>query len=1122
MINFYLKNSAFRGYAQSFRANINYVDLDILYRDARISIYNLLNLSTSLRLRFLICINILFSKELNQNEKIYHEFYFCSRAERILSKFQIFSAIDSAFEKIRNSVDTFISHGSGWSIENITHIDINIGNYRPLFAGCGNFKLPQKLRKKRALINVKCKLNQCFLYAVLAKLYPVSVNACYSSHYKKYLSRIRYDFLKFPVTIDQIPNFEKKNNLQISVYGYDEDIFPIYNGKNNTTKIQLLLYKKHFFTIRNFNKLLHSEKYIHHYCLNCLSGFKKKHTLKSHELICLNFTPQKVTMPTIEKNILKFENTDKKSKHTFVCYADFETVLKPVSSSQPCPQKSYTQRIESHMAISYGLIVLGLNDEIIYSTNYIGLDAVSHFLRTLKKISFKLINVIRDIAPMSYVESFEYNKCCLCKKDFLATDRKCRHHSHAFGNIIGLAHNKCNLAYRNKAFFPVVIHNLKGYDSHLILKELGPDFCNNISIIPVNTQKFNTFRIDQIKFIDSFNFLSSSLSTLVQNLNDSNYEFPIFNSFYRNEKNRFLLKQKSFFPYSYLTDSNVLNEKYLPPRDCFYNTLTNEHISEADYDHVKLVFKAFKCRTFKDYLSLYQMSDVVLLSEVFTSYRNMILKNYNLDPVYFVSSADLSWNCGLLISKAELQLFTDVTMYIFLESQIRGGICLLGKRHSIANNPYIPDTFDPTREHSYILTLDAINLYGKCLSEQLPIGHFKWLNKEEINNFNIFDYGKTSDRGFFLEVDLIYPPRLHNKHNCLPLAANHIQITYEMLSSYQKALLEKSNINFVRNNRKLVPNFYEKKHYVTHYLALQFYIQQGLIVKKIHRILCFRQEAWIKKYVELNTVKRQNASNMSEKSLFKQMTNSFFGRTLMNTRKRINIQGAFTVDQCRKKLNSPLLEYFENVNENFTLFKMKKKNVLLNKPIYTGFTVLELSKIHIYTLFYCHFQKQYGENCELLYTDTDSLYLEIRAKDVYKDLSNIFSDIMDLSNFPNDHFLYSTQNAGKLGALKCESTVPIREFVGLKSKMYACFYADEIKKTAKGVKKQTLLNIRGEIYKNVLYEESVLRHQQTNIISKHHELSTVIQNKISLSCFYDKKYLLDSLHSLAYGHFSIK
>ncbi|GFQ91680.1 uncharacterized protein TNCT_710091 [Trichonephila clavata] len=175
---------------------------------------------------------------------------------------------------------------------------------------------------------------------------------------------------------------------------------------------------------------------------------------------------------------------------------------------------------------------------------------------------------------------------------------------------------------------------------------------------------------------------------------------------------------------------------------------------------------------------------------------------------------------------------------------------------------------------------------------------------------------------------------------------------------------------------------------------------------------------------------------------------------MINVRRKISIKGSLTVEGCKKNLSTPLLDYFEPINDSLTNFKMKIINLVLDKPIFIGFCVLELSKLQMYKLYYSHFKSYYGSKCELLYTDTDSIYMNIETEDVYKDLRRNFKSILDLSNFERNNPMFDDSNKGKLGLLKSETIQPIKEFIGLKCKMYAFNYGNTIKKTAKGIKKK--------------------------------------------------------------------
>ena len=1127
MIQFNLIGTAHRGFLKTYRASLrNYIDPNQVFVDSQPAIKAILNLGVVLRIRFMLCMSILMVKNENQNDERKQTFYFCSNVERLLSSYQISDKIGDSFKKITQSLDAFIRNGSGWTIKQIETLDVHIGKYREMRGGCADVKLPPSLKNKKALLSIQCKNDFCFLYSIIAKLFPKRRNQNRSKQYDKYLKYFKARATDFPMKIKNIPHFEKNNKIRINVYASEKgDIYPIHVSKNNyRNECDLFLYKNHYFLIKSFKRLLSSKTNCRFFCKLCMNGFKRESSLAVHKSLCNKKKPQKTSIP--KETIVKFKKLSQMVYHPFTVFADFECILQKISGPMPSLSSTFTGAVENHLPISYAIIVTDASDHAIFHEYYCGKDAVAHFLDTLKKLVRKLITEMKKIIPMGYISKEKLNSdaCHICGKKFLSTDVRVRDHNHYISspnNFRGMSHVACNLNYRATYFIPVIIHNFRNYDSHLILKNMPHEYAKRIQIIPVNLEKFTMCQLDEIRFIDSYQFLNASLDALVNNLKESGHEFKIFDSFFSDTEHSELLKRKGIFPYSYFSSEKILNEKCLPPKNAFYSVLTDTSISDEEYSHAQLVFKALKCKTFGDYLELYQNVDVLMLAEVFLSFRRMSEKYYKLDPVFFITGAELTWNAGLRYSKVELQLLTNVTDYLWIETGMRGGICFLGTRYVEANNPLIPETYDPMLKHNYILALDVSNLYGYIMSQSLPTGNFSWLTESEIANFNILQTKSTSDVGFILETDLIYPSTFHDFHNDMPLAVEHLDIHYNMLSPYAKELCDNFNLKSTLPCKKLVPNFYKKCNYITHYLNLKFYVQQGLIIDKIHRILAFSQRPFLKEYIEFNNDKRAETNSVFEKSFFKRMNNAFFGKCCQNVHKRMSVKASLNETDCQKHLANPLLEDFSIINDNFSIFKMKKANLVLNKPIYVGFSVLDLSKLHMYRLFYKYFKAFYNDRCSLIYIDTDSLYINIETDDLYHDLNSNFRSILDCSNYPRDHPLFNETNKAKLGYLKSESIAPIRAFAGLKAKMYTYICADEThKKTAKGVKKSSLKNVTFETYKEVLSNKSCLRQSQYSIVSKNHSLKTVIQNKVGLSAYYDKKFLKDDgLTSNSYGHF---
>ena len=217
-------------------------------------------------------------------------------------------------------------------------------------------------------------------------------------------------------------------------------------------------------------------------------------------------------------------------------------------------------------------------------------------------------------------------------------------------------------------------------------------------------------------------------------------------------------------------------------------------------------------------------------------------------------------------------------MLLIVEKGIRGGICHSIHRHARANNKYIKN-YNENKESSYIQYLDANNLYGWAISQKLPVNGFKWVNNE-INEEFTKNYDENSDKGYILEVDIKYRRKLHDLHSDLPFLPKRMKID---------------------KCKKLVCNLRNKKKYVVHIKSLKQALSHGLKFKKVHRIIEFNQEAWLKPYIDMNTELRKLAKNDFEKYFFKLMNNAVFGRTMENIRKHRDIK-LETTDKRRNKL----------------------------------------------------------------------------------------------------------------------------------------------------------------------------------------------------------------------------
>ena len=336
-----------------------------------------------------------------------------------------------------------------------------------------------------------------------------------------------------------------------------------------------------------------------------------------------------------------------------------------------------------------------------------------------------------------------------------------------------------------------------------------------------------------------------------------------------------------------------------------------------------------------------------------------------------------------------------------------------------------------------------------------------------------------------------------------------------MLSAYCKNIADEYEIK-VGDVEKLIPNLGNKTNYVLHYGNLQLHLSLGIKLTKIHKVLKFKQSNWMEKYIDFNTEKRTNAANSFEKDFFKLMINSVYGTAMGNLRKRINVRLVNNEKEFLKYTSRPTHITHKISGKNYAAIHKIKPVLTLNKPIYVGFTVLELRLMYD---FHYNFIKKHFD-AELLFTDTDSLTYEIKSENVYEEFFK-WKDLFDFSNYSKDSKFFDETNKKVIGKMKDESEGKIiDEFVGLKSKMYSIKNIDgKESNTAKGVNIATEFN---EL-KGILFNKKIIRYKIRRIHSKKHKMGTYEINKISLSVFDDKRSVSnDGIHTLAYFHKDFK
>ena len=1148
---------ALKGYTQSFDVELrNKKDPLLQLQKSRRAVEYLFNnlLVQTKGFKFVETLQVKFVKHSN-DKKILKNGYFNSTTDLIINETDIKLAIQASQQQILNIIAQWISEGSGWTIQLIENHYINIVNYNPL-KGSSYIKLPQELRNSaKGLINMKNKDNECFRWCHIRHLNPQDKDPQrIKKTDKQYIEKLDYSSIEFPVTVKQINKIERQNNICINLFGYEEkQPFPIYISKEKyQDHMELLLITegeyKHYVLIKEFNKFMFRQnKHEHkkHFCMYCLQCFSREDVLTKHINNCISINgKQAINMPEKGDKVY-FKNHHKQLPVPFVIYADFEAITEKIHGCQPNNEKSYTEAYQKHTDCGYGYKVVCCYDDKYSKPVQIHRDenAVHKFMENmLEEVNWcksKMKKHFNKPLKMTMENEIDFKKaikCHICDQQYTDKDIRVRDHCHITGKFRGSAHQDCNLKLRIKPDnikIPVIFHNLRGYDSHFIMQQIGKiakkhayknnrgEECHmNINCIPNNMEKYLAFMLgNHLVFLDSLQFMNSSLDNLIKNLPDEAFKYTK-QEFKKEQFN--LMKQKGIYPYDHMDSFDRFNETKLPVQQDFYSILNNEHISDEQYKHAQNVWDTFNLKTMGDYHDLYLKSDILLLADVFENFRKTCLQYYKLDPCHYFTSPGLSWDAMLKMTDIKLELMVDIDMFQFIEKGMRGGISYIANRYGKANNKYMKN-YDEKTPSKYIMYLDANNLYGWAMSQYLPTGNFKWLSQNQIEKTNLGKYTENSKKGLILEVDLEYPQELHDLHNDYPLGPEKIKVAKDMLSDYCKKIADKFNISSGLVH-KLIPTLNDKEKYILHYRNLQSYLSLGLKLKKIHRVLEFNQSPWLKQYIDFNTQKRTHAKNSFEKDFFKLMNNSVFGKTMENIRKRVDVRLVTSKEKLLKLASKPTYVSSKIFNENLVAVHKIKETLTMNRPAYIGMCILDLSKTLMYDFHYNYIKHKYGNKAKLLFTDTDSLTYEIETNDAYNDFFKDKSKF-DNSDYPENSPYFNKINKKIICKFKDEAAgVPVVEFIGLRSKMYSYLKDnDECGKTAKGIKKYIITkNIKHEDYKEILFNNKQMHHTIKTIRSNNHQLGSFELNKISLSCFDDKRFIhQNGITSYAYGHYKI-
>ena len=1085
-------------------------------------INDLLKTSFFPRYKFQLSYLAKFSKIVNGEENVFHKWV---KSDFNYNHAQ--SAVGS-YENVHNilmqKLDDEQLEGSGFVLNGIVNVIMEVYKVNDIQASSW-VELPEKYKNNKSIINIKNDDQYCFLWCILAHLFPVEDHKNRTSSYSMNLNKLILNGLEFPMKIKDIPKFENLNNLNVNVFELTKTVLtPIHINTNyDQPQIDLMLYQNHYCLITKLHCLLNKDSHMKWVCRRCLTAFSSQPVLFDHIERCIKQQPTNITFSW--KDHLKFEDYHMKVPIPIRVYADFECINQPTDDREAAPQVLFKQ-----IPIAVGFYIISP-----FGNNYSSYfgepctegqqSAVTWFVNemlTLEKIAniYFETNLPLEITPEEE-ESFQQSKVCWLCENPLGED-KVRDHDHLTGKYRGAAHNKCNLNCKKKSssFVPIFFHNFSGYDCHLIFEELLKQAYKmgcEPKIIPKSMENYVSVQVGCLRFLDSYRFLSSSLQKLITSLND----FPYMQNEGLTDD---LFKKKLAYPYEKFNLNNLreatreathkaTHEPLNLTKEDYWSTLNQSYPCEDDIKRTQQLIDTYNITTAQELTMLYLKMDVLQLTDVFENFVETSTLMYGINPLYSYSLPGYTWKAGLKLTKIKLDFIKDKQLLLLLENNIRGGISsVMGPR------------FIESNENTKLLYIDANNLYGWAMSQYLPTSEFEKLDFPEgyILEQIVEDLRFIPDNneyGYFIECDMIYPAEIKEKTENFPLCPYQTKADPNLFSEYMNSVKQPN----YKPTEKLMCDLTNKYNYMMHYRMFKFYTQIGMKVTKIHTIYRFKQSLWLEKYINHNTQKRTKAKTNFEKDLYKLMNNAFFGKTMENVRERTNLEFIphTNIDQIIKRQSKLSFKGIVNHYSEFSIYKFDKEKVIFDKPIYLGFSVLELSKLLMYEFYYHKLQPYYGDKIKLHYMDTDSFILSIKTGDLINDLE-YFKDDFDFSELDPSHELYNSINKKVIGKMKIETSpiIELDNFVALRSKSYSFSYGSAQKLTQKLTQKSKQKGIQHTpIYSqfiNSLFNSETTTATNYSIRSNTHNLTVQKQDKLALNPFDDKRMYLNPIQSLSW------
>ena len=1025
-----------------------------------------------------------------------------------------------------NEIETRDMEGSGWNVQGINHIKIYFHKTNPI-NGMTYVEFPIRTN---AILNIQNNDTYCFLWSILANIHPVNENPQRVSKYIPYQNELNITNIDFSngMKITDIDKFENLNNqLSINVFEYSKDedndynLIPLYISKNiqNRRIIDLILYKNHYILLKKLHVFIgkHDNSFV---CRNCLSSYSVQSELITHKKLCGNKN-KSVYIPSIETHV-KWNKYYQKMPIYSIIIADFEARNEPILNQDNVVSK--TIDVCKQIPTCNGFYVINkINDMPIkmdYYKSTFGDNNVKWFLDKINNIEFQMSEFFKQsLKPKITIKSeksfLKANICWLCDINFVNINEKARHYCKMTGKYLGAAHQSCKdyiIKVILHKFIPVLYHNFSKYDNHMFFNELINSKVEkkNLSVTPRTNEEYLSVNYSCIKFLDSMRFLTASLEKLTESLNDNDY-FHLKKHF---PNHWMLLKNKLAYPYEFyktLEDYEKPIEELLNAgKEAYFKKSKNKIHDQDETDRTNEIIKLFNIKNGRELTELYCKADVILLADIFEKFIIVSKTEFGINPLYHISLPGTTWSNGLKYTKIELELIKNVDLFQMFENGIRGGISgIFGDRYCESDN------------NTVIEHIDMNNLYGFAMLQYLPTGNFQIYENNSITESlinKVLNTHDCSNTGYVLIVDLTYPNNIKYKTKNFPLCPENKTINPDNYTEYMKEHEPKPH----RPTSKLICDQTDKEYYIVHYRNLKFYIRMGMIIKKVHRIVSFDQSPWLAKYIDYNTDKRAQAGSDFMKDYHKNLISSFFGKTMEDVRNRIKVEFVKNTNE-RKILRFQSRLDFDGIHkryQDYDSYTFKSNVVKMEKPIYLGFCILELSKLLMYETNYDKLQKYFGlDGIQTHYQDTDAFIMSIKTTNLVNDLEKLQEQykLFDFSNLSKEHKLFSNEYKKIPGYLKIETpkSLYIDKFVCLRSKCYAYStqldgYENKFKGIVKGYKKEISFDQYYNCLMNQTYDKTC---EQYCIRSHDHEMFLQKITKKSLSPFDDKRKYINNIQS---------